>query len=333
MRTAAARYPLMRTSDIPERTYSIAAVSKLTGVSCHALRAWERRFGFPSPMRSETGHRRYGEKQVQTLRQLAGLLQQGKSVGAMMACLVSGCLPDPVPSLEDLKSSGPLHDLTEQLLQADYTAANQAYRRLTCDLEPTEVVSQVVEPLLVEFGERWFRGRCDVTQERCATTFLMKKLAALHDQVQEANVSPTHIAVVGTVQGDRHEAGAIIFSLLLECAGWRAICLGSDLPVSNYQRAIDLWRPSAVGVSFVLSRNINKRFDELGSLRGAPVYVGGRSILNYQGLARRHGLIPLPGPATDSIQHFLQDQTRRLKQGPDSNAEVKQWPSPLPDAD
>src|SRR5271168_4724194 len=32
--------------------YSIAAVSKLAGVSCHALRVWERRYGFPVPERS-----------------------------------------------------------------------------------------------------------------------------------------------------------------------------------------------------------------------------------------------------------------------------------------
>src|SRR5262245_673443 len=36
--------------------YTIAAVSKLTGVSCHTLRVWERRYGFPEPHRSASGH-------------------------------------------------------------------------------------------------------------------------------------------------------------------------------------------------------------------------------------------------------------------------------------
>src|SRR3954454_12646166 len=34
-----------------DAVYSIAAVSKLTGASCHALRVWERRYGFPVPHR------------------------------------------------------------------------------------------------------------------------------------------------------------------------------------------------------------------------------------------------------------------------------------------
>jgi len=96
-----------------------------------------------------------------------------------------------------------------------------------------------------------------------------------------------------------------MLALVLELAHWRALMLGVDLPVCEYQNAIDVWHPDALCLSFILSRNINKRFQELESIRGLPIFVGGRSILNYQGLARRHGLIPLPGPATQAITQFL----------------------------
>ncbi len=103
------------------------------------------------------------------------------------------------------------------------------------------------------------------------------------------------------MQGERHEGGVLIIALLLELAGWRSLYLGTDLPTREFQKAIDRWRPDAVGVSFVLSRNITKRFAELSQLSGAPVFVGGRSILNYRSLARRHGLIPLPGPGSQAV--------------------------------
>ena len=51
--------------------YAIAAVSRLSGISCHTLRVWERRYGFPVPVRSPSGHRRYDRDQVQTLCRLA----------------------------------------------------------------------------------------------------------------------------------------------------------------------------------------------------------------------------------------------------------------------
>ena len=63
-------------------------------------------------------------------------------------------------------------------------------------------------------------------------------------------------------------------ALLLERSGWRALMLGVDLPVREYQRAVDSWRPDALALSFVMSRNINKRFQELSKIRGLPIFVG-----------------------------------------------------------
>jgi len=65
--------------------YSIAAVSKLTGVSCHALRVWERRYGFPVPCRSASGHRRYARDQVRMIRRLSELSHGGRSIGDLIA--------------------------------------------------------------------------------------------------------------------------------------------------------------------------------------------------------------------------------------------------------
>ena len=72
--------------------YSIAAVSKLTGVSCHALRVWERRYGLPVPHRSASGHRRYDRDQVRIIRRLSELTQGGRSIGDLIAEIRDGRL-------------------------------------------------------------------------------------------------------------------------------------------------------------------------------------------------------------------------------------------------
>jgi MerR family transcriptional regulator, light-induced transcriptional regulator len=45
-------------------TLSIGAMVKATGVGEATLRAWERRFGFPTPKREPSGHRRYSATDV-----------------------------------------------------------------------------------------------------------------------------------------------------------------------------------------------------------------------------------------------------------------------------
>ena len=72
--------------------YSIAAVSKLTGVSCHALRVWERRYGYPRPERSASNQRRYGAEQVHALRRIAELARSGRPIGELIADFRSGRL-------------------------------------------------------------------------------------------------------------------------------------------------------------------------------------------------------------------------------------------------
>src|SRR5205823_3679648 len=74
-----------------ESEYPIAAVSKLTGVSCHALRVWERRYGFPIPNRSASGHRRYGHDQVRTLRRISELAHNdGRPISDLIADVKDG---------------------------------------------------------------------------------------------------------------------------------------------------------------------------------------------------------------------------------------------------
>lgn len=56
---------------------SIGQLAERTGVPVTTLRAWERRHGFPRPERLPSGHRRYLEGDVATLRQVAHERRQG----------------------------------------------------------------------------------------------------------------------------------------------------------------------------------------------------------------------------------------------------------------
>ena len=285
--------------------YTIAAVSKLTGVSCHALRVWERRYGFPIPERSASGHRRYAQDQVGLLRNLAKMARSGHSIGELIGEFQAGKLDlraAGVAKVEERAASG---QVVDRLFDGDMTSADVMLDRLAERLSAIELIERVIEPALVDVGERWFRGECDIFQERCATGSLFVRLGRLLDQARRANPNPLHTALVGTVQGDRHEGGVLMVSLALELAGWRAVPLGVDLPIEQYRKAIQAWRPDALGLSFVLSRNINKRFQELSKIEGVPIFVGGRSIVNHQGLARRHGLIPLTGPLKVSSSQLI----------------------------
>src|SRR5512137_2884656 len=59
----------------------IAAVERDTGLSKDTLRVWERRYGFPQPLRDANGERFYPQDQVDKLRLLKRLMDQGHRPG------------------------------------------------------------------------------------------------------------------------------------------------------------------------------------------------------------------------------------------------------------
>jgi DNA-binding transcriptional MerR regulator len=296
--------------------HSIAAVSKLTGVSCHALRVWERRYGFPTPVRSASGHRRYTHEQVILLRNLSKLARSGHSIGELIADYQAGKLDLNELAETKVEQNVSLTQLVDRFFEGDVASAEQILDQLSENLTVIQQIERVIEPALIDIGDRWFRDECDVFQERCAVCGLVGRLSGLLVRARRDNRHPTRKILVGSVQADRHEGGVIMVSLAVETAGCRAIPLGTDLPVREYEKAIESWHPAGVALSFALSGNINKRFQELSKIRDIPVFVGGRSIMNHQGLARRHGLVPLTGTlSTSSSQMMMELEAWELRKG------------------
>src|SRR6187397_3534173 len=67
-----------------EALYRIGTVARLAGLSTHALRVWERRYGVPSPVRSGGGARLYSESQIERLRLLKRAVDRGHSISQLV---------------------------------------------------------------------------------------------------------------------------------------------------------------------------------------------------------------------------------------------------------
>lgn len=286
--------------------YSIASVSKLTGVSCHTLRVWERRYGFPVAERTPSGQRRYSAETVDALRRISSVQKSGRSIGAVIAEHLARIVASPTVE-STVPAAAYVSRFLEAVLSADEETAVAALDQARGAMSIRDLVSNVVEPAMIEVGERWFRGEFHVFHERFASSLLLRRLDLLADEVKRANPAPGGRVLVCTLQGDRHEGGVRMLCLSLELIGKRSVCLGVDLPSEELAQAVERWRPEAVAVSFVLSRSINKRFDELSGIKSVPVFVGGRSLTNYHKLAREHGLIPLSERAIEIADRWEEE--------------------------
>jgi len=66
-----------------EPRYRIGAVCRLTGISQHVLRVWEKRYGVVDPVRTESHRRLYRESDVNRLSLLKALVDRGQAIGSI----------------------------------------------------------------------------------------------------------------------------------------------------------------------------------------------------------------------------------------------------------
>ncbi|MAS97085.1 MAG: helix-turn-helix-type transcriptional regulator [Verrucomicrobiales bacterium] len=87
-----------------EEFYEISAVARLTGISSHVLRVWERRYGVVEPRRSDSGRRQYTKGDIQRLALLKTLVDNGHAIGSV-AKLATPQLEERLSSTLDAKVS------------------------------------------------------------------------------------------------------------------------------------------------------------------------------------------------------------------------------------
>jgi MerR family transcriptional regulator, light-induced transcriptional regulator len=222
--------------------YRVGMVAKLTGLSTHVLRVWERRYEAVRPQRTPKGGRLYSDADVRRLAQLSRLVRAGHSISAVapLSDEALSAMEVGAPSEAALSpSTDATQSLRDQFLSAIEALDAERARRLIAGaallLEKRELLTQVIAPILRAVGERWALGQFDVAQEHAATATLRSILENLVST--PAGVGRGH-AVASTPSGERHELGAMMAGILVGLAGYRVTYLGPDLPAADMAAAV-----------------------------------------------------------------------------------------------
>jgi DNA-binding transcriptional MerR regulator len=75
--------PLANAEPVSSSSYRIGIVARYVGVSTHALRAWERRYGTVDPRRTPGGSRVYDATEIERLKTLKQLTDHGHPISGV----------------------------------------------------------------------------------------------------------------------------------------------------------------------------------------------------------------------------------------------------------
>jgi DNA-binding transcriptional MerR regulator len=239
-----------------EPLYNIGIVSRMTGIPVATLRVWQRRYQFPTSIRTPGKHRLFSEREVIRLRWVKARVDEGMQIGQAVRALLhleqQGRFPEvlstttraqqslPDPSLTNFRIR-----LTELLLTHDLQQADSMLGEILSLYSLEELILEVVSPSLNQIGEAWLNREIDIASEHLATHFLRQRLLMwmLTGPVPFNGVQPVLLACAPE---ELHEGSLLIMGVLLRRKGWPVAYLGQNVPLMDLGALVRRMNPSAV---------------------------------------------------------------------------------------
>lgn len=276
-----------------EQMWPMGAVTRRTGIGEHTLRAWERRFGFPKPVRLPSGHRRYSGEQVQHLVMIARALEAGYRAGDVVPLPIDELenLLRSAGALELLVTAGTTEDVTALAFDAcqrfDRDALAALLRREAAMLGVPRFLRERVAPMLKEVGEAWGRGDIEIRHEHFFSEVLEDQLRTMRASLQDdASGRPV---VVASLPNEFHGLGLQIAALAVVATGRSVRVLGQHLPVEEIVKSAEALDAAAVGLSISVFADPVETSREVEALREAlppttQLWLGGAGAPTLKGL-------------------------------------------------
>jgi MerR family transcriptional regulator, light-induced transcriptional regulator len=287
----------------------IGEVSRRTGVAVPTLRAWERRYQLLDPDRTEGGHRLYGERDIDRVRAMMRLLDEGWSAAA--AARQVSREPATVTPLRTIEGSGEqsaagdLIDRLEATIAAfDAAATDSLVDDVFARFDVPRALDEVLLPVMRRIGEGWEDDPRLIAREHFATNTLRPRLQRL---LRSAPTSARRSCVAAAPEGEDHDLGLLAGCAVVALAGWRIHYLGIRTPTIALERGVTELRPDAVMIGSMFREHSQAFLADTPDFGSAAVVLGGAGF-SAEDATRLPNAVVHVGPLSslaDTFEHAM----------------------------
>jgi len=286
---------------------SIGAVERDTGLSKDILRMWERRYGFPQPLRDSNGERVYPLAQVERLQLIKRLMERGHRPGKIIPLATEdlkalGARPSRAPPVRgeieiflDLVRNHQLPELRWKLTQALMKQGLETF------------IQETIAPLNHAVGDAWMRGDLAVFGEHMYTEQVEVLLRSAVASIQPRNRRPR--VLLTTFPNEQHGVGLLMVEALLVPEGVHCVSLGTQTPIDDIRRATIAHKASILALSFSGSFTLRVAVDGLDALRAhlpphVTIWAGGEMTRRMRKTLPGIVLLPDLGSAIPALKSW-----------------------------
>ncbi len=158
---------------------------------------------------------------------------------------------------------------------------------LAAGTDAASILNDSLIPAMAEVGRLYEEGEYFVPEMLIAARAMKAGLALLRPHLIAGHVEPLGRVAIATVQGDLHDIGKNLVSLMLEGAGFEIVDLGTGADPQKFIEAVQQQQVDIVAMSALLTTTMIRMKDTVQALQTAglrdqvKIIVGGAPITQH----------------------------------------------------
>jgi len=262
---------------------SIAEVERDTGLARATVRIWERRYGFPAPLRDDRGERVYPQDQVEQLRLMKQLLDQGHRPAKLVAAGAAGVKRLAAsPASKAAPRPRAASKLLRLLREHDALALREELQARLDEVGLARFAGQEIAVMNAVVGDAWASGELEIHQEHLYSDSVYEVVRAAIAGLGGAVRPEAPQVLLTTFPQEPHGLGLLMAQAMFALEGCPTVSLGVRLPVEQIAASARAYRADLVGLSFTGCQNpthVQRGLEELRGLLPVSVriWAGGAS--------------------------------------------------------
>jgi methanogenic corrinoid protein MtbC1 len=279
----------------------ISATERETGLGKDTLRVWERRYGFPQPERDTHGERLYPAAQVDRLRLIKRLMDQGHRPGRLMAASEEDLLalhaPAAAAARHDTVDDTMLRELLALVKTHDVPQLRATLSQAMLRQGLQDFVLHSLAPLNHAVGAAWMNGEFEIFEEHLYTEQVQTLLRQVISTLPGRTGSPR--ILLTTLPEEQHGLGLLMAEALLALDGATCVSLGTQTPLFDIAMAARSQQADVVALSFSSAYPARQIAPQLAQLRtmlpdATELWAGGGGVGRLAGQPGIRAMHTLP---------------------------------------
>ena len=136
---------------------------------------------------------------------------------------------------------------------------------------PRDIIDKGLLAGMDVVGKRFKAGDMFIPEVLLCARCMHGAMDILKPLLSEADSAGVGIYVIGTVEGDLHDIGKNLVSMMLQGAGFEVIDLGTNIKPQQFVDAVSEHKPTILGLSALLTTTMPKMEETINALKEAGI--------------------------------------------------------------